>query len=93
MQARRVQLYDMAQLQFAGTEVLHSEKERREREHKLKTAMMLTNSEHEEISLFVQLADGEIVEVVSSLIDLEGDYVEVRGGYDIPVRAIVNVGV
>jgi hypothetical protein len=55
--------------------------------------MALTNSDHESISLFVRLATGEVVEVVSDLIDLEEDFVEVRGGYGIPLRAIVDVGV
>ncbi len=55
--------------------------------------MALTNAEHEEVSLYIKLADGEVIEVVSDLIDLEEDFVEVRGGMGIPVRAIVEVGV
>lgn len=93
MNARKIALEEIRSLQFAAEEVLGTFEEKFEREHKLKTAMALTNSDHESISLFVKLADGEVVEVVSDLIDLEEDYVEVHGGYGIPLRAIVEVGV
>jgi len=93
MDARKVTLEELRSLQFAAEEVLNTFEEKFEREHKLKTAMALTNSDHESISLFVRLATGEVVEVVSDLIDLEEDFVEVRGGYGIPLRAIVDVGV
>lgn len=93
MKARRISLDELRLQQFAAEDMLLTFEEKFEREHKLKTAMALTNADHEEISLFVKLADGEIVEVVSDLIDLEEDFVEVRGGFGIPLRAIVEVGV
>ncbi|MFN3841047.1 MAG: hypothetical protein ACK4RF_10115 [Cyclobacteriaceae bacterium] len=93
MNARKVTLEEIRSLQFAGEDVLTSFEDKFEREHKLKTAMALTNSDHESISLFVKLSGGEVVEVVSDLIDLEEDYVEIHGGFGIPVRAIVDVGV
>lgn len=93
MKARRISIDELRGQQFAAEDVLLTFEERFEREHKLKTAMALTNADHEEISLFVKLADGEIVEVVSDLIDLEEDFVEVRGGFGIPLRAVVEVGV
>ncbi|MCS6975062.1 MAG: hypothetical protein N2044_01760 [Cyclobacteriaceae bacterium] len=93
MKARRISLDEIRNVQFAAEDVLSSFEEKFEREHKLKTAMALTNADHEEISLYVRLADGEVVELVSDLIDLEEDYVEVRGGFGIPLRAIVDVGV
>jgi hypothetical protein len=93
MKARSVSLEELRQLRFAPQEVLPSFEERLERELKLKSAMALTNAAHEPISLFVQLATGEVVEVVSDLIDLEENFVEVRGGIGIPLHAIVDVGV
>ncbi|GIV36470.1 MAG: hypothetical protein KatS3mg032_0849 [Cyclobacteriaceae bacterium] len=93
MKARRVSLDELRQLRFSAEEVLPDKADQFEREHKLKTAMALTNAEHEEISLYVKLADGEVVEVVSDLIDLEENYVEVHGGLGIPLHAIVEVGV
>jgi hypothetical protein len=32
------------------------------------------------------------VEISSSMIDYEDDYVEVKGGFGIPLKAIVDVG-
>ncbi|MCK6617015.1 MAG: hypothetical protein L6Q51_05170 [Cyclobacteriaceae bacterium] len=93
MNARKVSLEEIRSLQFAAEEVLTTFEDKFEREHKLKTAMALTNADHETISLFVKLANGEVVEVVSDLIDLEEDYVEIHGGYGIPLRAIIEVGV
>ncbi|MDL5045523.1 hypothetical protein QQ054_05640 [Oscillatoria amoena NRMC-F 0135] len=63
MKARKVALEEIRSLRFATEEVLTSFEDKFEREHKLKTAMALTNSDHESISLFVKLADGELVEV------------------------------
>lgn len=93
MNARKVTLEEIRSLHFATEDVLTTFEDRFEREHKLKTAMALTNSDHESISLFVKLANGELVEVVSDLIDLEDEYVEVRGGHGIPLRAIVDLDV
>ena len=55
--------------------------------------MALTHADHEVISLFVKLANGDLVEITSDLIDYEDDFVEIRGGIGIPLRAIVDVGV
>jgi hypothetical protein len=93
MNARKVTIEEIRSLKFAAEEVLTTFEEKFEREHKLKTAMALTNSDHECISLFVRLATGEVVEIASDLIDLEEDFVEIRGGYGIPLRAILDVGV
>lgn len=93
MNAKKVTIDEMRLQHFASDDVLKSFEEKFEREHKLKTAMALTNMEHESISLIVKLANGELVEVSSDLIDLEDDYVEVHGGVGIPLKAIVDVGV
>lgn len=93
MNARKVTPEEVRQLRFATEDVLNTFEDKFEREHKLKTAMALTNSDHESISLFARLADGEVVEITSDLIDLEEDFVEIKGGYGIPLRAIVDVGV
>ena len=93
MNARKLTLEQMEHLHFASHDVLTSREDKLEREHKLRTAMALTNSDHEPIRLIVKLYNGELVEVTSDLIDWEDDYVEVHGGIDIPLKAIVDVGV
>jgi hypothetical protein len=93
MNAKKITLEEIRHQHFASDDVLLTFDDRFERQHKLKTAMALTNGDHETISLFVQLANGDLVEITSDLIDHEGDFVEIRGGIGIPLKAIVDVGV
>ena len=90
MDYRRINLDIIPSLHFTKTDTLSPE-EKRERQRQLISATALTTFDHEEIGLVVKLADGENVEVVSNLIDYEGDFVELKGGYIIPLRAIVKV--
>lgn len=93
MNARKMTLDEIRHQHFSHHDVLTTFKERFERDHKLRSAMALTNSDHEPVWLMVMLANGELVEVSSDLIDYEDDYVEVHGGFGIPLNAIVDVGV
>lgn len=93
MKARKVSLEQMQGLHFSTQDVLITFEDRLEREHKLRTAMALTNNDHEAIRLVMKLESGELVEIASDLIDWEDDYVEIHGGMDIPLKAIVDVGV
>jgi len=93
MNAKKVTLEEIRHQHFATEDVLTTFDDRFERQHKLRTAMALTNADHENISLFVKLANGELVEISSDLIDYEDDFVEIRGGIGIPLKAIVDVGV
>ena len=93
MNARKITIDEIRLEHFVAVDVLTTFEDRFERQHKLKTAMALTNGDHESISLFVKLANGELVEVSSDLIDFEDDYVELHGGFGIPLIAIVDVGV
>ena len=93
MNARKITLEQLKQLHFATHDALLSPSDRLEREHKLRAAMALTNTDHEPVRLVIKLYNDELVEIISDLIDWEDDYVEIHGGYDIPLRAIVDVGV
>ncbi len=93
MNAKKVTLEEIRHQHFATEDVLTTFDDRFERQHKLRTAMALTNADHENISLFVKLANGELIEISSDLIDYEDDFVEIRGGIGIPLKAIVDVGV
>jgi len=93
MDAKKVAHIDLLNQHFALEDVLSTFEDRFERQHKLRTAMALTNAHHEHISLYVKLANGETIEISSDLIDFEDDFVEIRGGIGIPLKAIVDVGV
>ena len=93
MNAKRITFEELRHQKFATEDVLTTFDDKFERQHKLRTAMALTHSDHEHISLFVQLSNGELIEITSDLIDYEDDFVEIRGGIGIPLKAIVDVGV
>jgi hypothetical protein len=93
MTVRKMTLEEIRHEHFSTEEVLPTSHERHQRDHKLKVAMALTNGQHEPVWLHIKLADGQVAEIYSSLIDFEDDYVELRGGFGIPLRAIYDVGV
>jgi hypothetical protein len=93
MTIRKLTLDEIRREHFFSGEALPSSQERHERDHKLQSAMALTNGQHEPVWLHVKLANGEVAEIYSILIDLEDDYVELHGGIGIPLRAICEVGV
>ena len=93
MTATKMTLDEIRSQHFSPHEVLSTPHERHERTHKLRSAMALTNGQHEPVWIHVKLADGKVVEIYSDLIDLEDDYVELHGGFGIPLHAICDVGV
>lgn len=93
MNAKKVTYDEIRHQHYAPEDVLTSFNDKFERQHKLRTAMALTHDHHETISLYIKLANGELVEIASDLIDYEDDFVEIRGGIGIPLRAIVDVDV
>ena len=76
---------------FPITDALTTDEERLVRIHDLKTAMNETHQDHDDIGIIVRLANGERVEVISNFIELSGDFIELRGGVTIPLRAIEKV--
>jgi len=76
---------------FSLVDVLSTEEERAARKHALKAATAETYQDHDEIGVIVRLANGKRAEVSSNFIELEGNYVELRGGFHVPVRAIERV--
>ena len=90
MNYRKINLELVPFLRFTKSDALFLPSEKRERDHQLVSATALTMSDHEEVGLVVRLADGENVEVVSNHIDYEGEFVELKGGHVIPIRAIVR---
>lgn len=76
---------------FSSQDVLKNPEDRKIRKHDLMTAMNETNLDHDDIGLIVHLATGERVEVLCSFIEMSGDFVELKGGYTIPVCAIEKV--
>jgi hypothetical protein len=90
---RTVSSQEIAHFQYPAYDVLPMEVDRINRIMELKSAMATTNTEHESIGIVVQLSNGDEVEIVSDLIDVEDDVIEVKGAHLIPIRAILRVQV
>lgn len=78
---------------FGTRDVLQLQNERDSRNQKLNRAMLLTHCEHLNISIFIRLPNGEMLETQSDVIDYADDFVVVKGGYVIPVRAITDIDI
>lgn len=93
MEYRFISLDELKKARFPAHDVLKEEKDRELRSHDLRSAMAYTNIEHDEVGLIIQLASGEQVEFLSDFIELEGQLVELKGGYAIPVKSILKVNI
>ena len=76
---------------FYTKDVLLDDKKRTERRHLLESAALETQQDHDEIGLWIRLQDGRTVEVFSNFIAIENEFVQLRGGCTVPVKAIEKV--
>jgi len=83
---------ELSHQHFAHDDVLELASDRAARKQRLELAIAETAHDHEEIGFMVQLADGRVVEVYSDFIELADDFVELKGGCMIPVKAIEKIG-
>src|SRR5258706_11119063 len=77
---------------FAHDDVLETPSERATRKQRLEMAIAETAHDREEFGFMVQLADGRVVEVYSDFVEMADDFVELKGGCMIPLRAIEKIG-
>ena len=90
---RTVSSHEIAHFHYPAYDVLPMEEDRINRMMDLKSAMVTANTEHEPIGIVVQLNNGDEVEVMSDMIDVEDEVIEVKGAHLIPIRAILRVEV
>jgi hypothetical protein len=84
---------DITSFHFGVEDVLTSNEEKESRKHKLERAMIISNCEHISISLYMKLPNGETLETESDVVDYADDVVVLKGGYYIPVWAILDVDI
>jgi len=82
---------ELSKQHFPHTDVLTNDTDRERRDHGLRSATNETYQDHDDITLIVRLADGTRVEVTTNFIERAGQFVELKGGFDIPVNAIEKV--
>ncbi|MCU0358078.1 MAG: hypothetical protein MUE95_10915 [Cyclobacteriaceae bacterium] len=88
---QRMPVDELSEHHFPKRDVLYTPEAQAARLHDLRTAMVETNDDHEELGLIVRLVTGERVEIMSNFIEVSGDHVQVRGGHMIPIHAIERV--
>lgn len=84
---------DINTFHFGNQDVLSNKDEKEARRHKLERAMIISNSEHVPINIYMRLPNGETLETESDVVDYADDVVLLKGGYFIPVWAILDVDV
>lgn len=82
---------ELSKMHFSKMDVFADPDSRAHRKLMLVTATAETNVDHDEIVLWIRLADGTTAEVFVNFIELEDEFVELRGGCMVPVRAIEKV--
>jgi len=78
---------------FGSKDVLKTEDERKHRKRKLERALALTHAAQQQVSFLIQLPTGEILQTQSGLLDYTDGFVVIRGGYVVPVGAIVDIAI
>jgi hypothetical protein len=91
--AKFINPWDINMFHFGHQDVLNNSDEKEARRHKLERAMIISNCEHVPISLYLRLPNGDTIETESDVVDYADDVVLLKGGYFIPVCAILDVDV
>ena len=89
--ARIISPSDVRLYYFGSKDVLASSFEKENRKQKLMRAVTLNNSDRTPINLYIKLPSGETLEMRSDSLDFADDFVIIKGGFHIPVWAIIDV--
>jgi hypothetical protein len=84
---------EVSRQHFPDRDVLYTPEAQEARMHDLKSAMIETGENHEDLGLIIRLATGERAEVFCNFIEVSNDFIELKGGFTVPVRAIERVGI
>jgi hypothetical protein len=76
---------------FGSKDVLVSPYDKENRKKKLQRAAVLTHNKSTTINIYLKLPNGEMVETQSDSFDFIGDFVIIKGGFAIPVWAVVDI--
>lgn len=89
--ARIISPSDVRLYYFGSKDVLLSTDEKETRERKLQQAKLISSTQNKPVHIFIRLPNGETLEMQSSRFDYTGDAVIIKGGFAIPVWAILDV--
>lgn len=81
----------LRQVNFHKLEVLYEKPQRQWRLHNLRRALVLGNIEHNHANIIFKTEDGSLHQVEATIWAVTDDYISLKGGSNIPVRAIVDI--
>jgi hypothetical protein len=87
----QMSIAELSSKRFSQEDVLTDDTKRAARKHLLESAALETQQDHDEIGLWIRLKDGMTVKVFSNFIALENEFVQLRAGCTVPVRAIEKI--
>lgn len=76
---------------FGSKDVLGSPHDQERRKLKLLRAVDMTHNAKTPVNIYVKLPNGETVETQSDSVDFMGDFLIIKGGFTIPVWAVVDI--
>jgi hypothetical protein len=88
---RKISPHEIQMLYFPVSDVLNNAEDKSQRVNKLLKAVILSNCEHCDVGIVIQLLSGEVIETFSDLVDYADDFVIIKGGFVIPVKAILDI--
>ena len=91
MNVRKIEPEKMKTEHFTHSSAVVGEEDRIALIGKLLRAVILSHSEHQTIGIVIKLESGEIIETFCDHIDFADDFIMIKGGATIPVKAIVDV--
>ena len=89
--ARIISPSDTRLYYFGSKDVLFSIDEKETRKKKLQNAVILTHNEQTPVSIYIKLPSGETLKTKSDRVDYTDDSVIIKGGFAIPVSAILDI--
>lgn len=89
--ARIISPSDIRLYYFGSKDVLFSRDEKETRKKKLQHAVRVTHNEQVPVNIYMKLPTGETLKTKSDKVDYSDGVVIIKGGFAIPVSAILDI--
>jgi hypothetical protein len=86
-----IQKEQINSLRFFQQEVILEKVLRRIRQFELDRALILGNIDHNKVTIVFKAEDGSLMQVQTTIWAVTDDYVCLKGGINIPIKAILDI--
>lgn len=86
-----VQKEQLNTLRFYKNEVILEKVLQAIRQFDLNRALVLGNIDHNKVTIIFKIADGSLLQVKTTIWAVTDDYVCLKGGINVPIKAIVDI--